>query len=77
MSLLDLSAISFYIINSILLLYYDDVRSSGMITFYIITLITGFLKLYNDLQVIDTFRQLSNSLFEIFGQLKAFIVLFG
>lgn len=75
-NIIDCFALSFYFFNAILLLSTDNPRDDFILSIYVLTMVTAFIKLYNNLTVLDTFRELSNSLFQIFVELKAFVVLF-
>ena len=75
-NIIDFISISMYQINSIVIMLSENKRNTETISVFSITLCCGFQKLYNNLQTIDTFRQLTNALYEIFDKIKAFMIQF-
>lgn len=72
---IDLICQAFFLLTSVLM-YNHGTKDEMVLEVYCVALFFGFVKLYNNLKVLDLFRNLSNSIFIILGDIKSFLALF-
>jgi hypothetical protein len=75
-NMFDVAAIVGYLLSAAVLRDPNAIEHSWVVNVYCISLFLGFAKVYNNLAVIDVFRNLSNSIFLIMDDMKGYLMVF-